>query len=193
MEYGIQHDTIVIGMVAHYREEKFQGLLVQTFEKLCVKYNNIHLVLLGNVENHSHSAQKFKELSLLIAEKKVKTKISLLSGVKVQEVLSILDIGVLVSRVEGTPNAIMEYMLYGLPVVSTNHPGCIELLDDTSYLIENKEQQLYKALEKLIVSEPERLSVGFKNKELIKAYDMATYVNKFEIIMNKALDRKLRF
>lgn len=187
-KYRILQESIVIGMVAHYREEKFHSLLLQTFEKLCEKYNNIHLVLLGNIENHSYSEQKFKELSVMIQGKKIKAKISLLSGVKVQEILSILDIGVLVSRVEGTPNVIMEYMLYGLPVISSNHPGCIELLKNSSFLIENNEEQLYKNLEKLIISQSERESEGLKNKELIKAYDMVSYVNDFKLIMNKTLN-----
>ena len=107
-----------------------------------------------------------------------------------QEILSVLDIGVLVSRVEGTPNAIMEYMLYGLPVVSSNHPGCVELLKNSSFLIENNEEQLYENLEKLIVSESARKSEGTKNKELIEAYDMDSYVNDFEKIMNETLNRK---
>jgi glycosyltransferase involved in cell wall biosynthesis len=187
-KYKISQESIVIGMVAHYREEKFHSLLLQTFEKVCEKYNDIHLVLLGNIENHSYSEQKFKELSVMIQGKKINAKISLLSGVKVQEILSILDIGVLVSRVEGTPNVIMEYMLYGLPVISSNHPGCVELLKNSSFLIENNEEQLYKNLEKLIISQSERESEGLKNKELIKAYDMVSYVNDFKLIMNKTLN-----
>jgi glycosyltransferase involved in cell wall biosynthesis len=189
-KYRIAQGVIVIGMVAHYREEKFYALLLQTFEKLCKKYDNIHLVFLGNIENHSQSQEKFNALSFTIQEKKLKSKISQLSGVKVQEILSILDIGVLVSRVEGTPNAIMEYMLYGLPVVSSNHPGCVELLKNSSFLIENNEEQLYENLEKLIVSENERKTEGIKNIELIKAYDMDSYINDFEKIMNETLNRK---
>jgi hypothetical protein len=45
---------------------------------------------------------------------------------------------------EGIPNAVMEYMLYGFAGLC-NHPGCIELLKDSSFLIEN-ETLLYMTL-----------------------------------------------
>lgn len=188
-QYEIPKESIVIGMVAHYRKEKFHDLLLLVFEKLNVKYDNIHLVFLGNTENQIYGQEKYSQLSRLIQEKKLEAKVSLLSGSKVQEVLTFLDIGVLVSRIEGMPNAVMEYMLYGLPVVSTNHPGCIELLKDSSFLIENNEEKLYDALEKLIVSETERFTEGNINSEKIKLYDMDSYIKKMELIMNKTLNR----
>lgn len=186
-QYKIPKESIVIGMVAHYRKEKFHDLLFRVFEKLNVKYDNIHLVFLGNTENQFYAQEKYNQLSRAIQEKKLEAKVSLLSGFKVQEILTFLDIGVLVSRIEGTPNAVMEYMLYGLPVVSTNHPGCIELLKDSSFLIENNEEKLYDALEKLIVSETERVTEGNINLEKIKLYDMDSYIKKMEGIMNKSL------
>ena len=91
------------------------------------------------------------------------------------------------SRIEGMPNAVMEYMLYGLPVVTTNHPGCIELLKDSSFLIENNEASLFDALEKLIISEELRVSEGTLNLNKIKSYDMDSYIVKMNLIINKAL------
>ena len=91
------------------------------------------------------------------------------------------------SRIEGMPNAVMEYMSYGLPVVTTNQPGCIELLKDSSFLIENNEASLYDALGKLIISEELRVSEGALNLNKIKSYDMDSYLVKMNLIINKAL------
>lgn len=186
-QYNIPRDSIVIGMVAHYREEKFHDLVIDVFKKVVVKYDHVHLVFLGNIENQIYAQEKYKRLSKVIQEKKLEAKVSLLSGFKVQEVLGLFDIGVLMSRIEGMPNAVMEYMLYGMPVVTTNHPGCLELLKDSPFLIENSEEQLYDALEKLIVSEKLRISEGNLNSDKIKSYDMDSYVRKMEVIINKTI------
>ncbi|MBG6187839.1 glycosyltransferase family 4 protein [Flavobacterium sp. CAN_S2] len=187
MKYSIPKESLVIGMIAHYREEKYHDLVLDVFNKLAIKYDTIYLVFLGNIENQIYAQEKYSQLSKHILENKTSNRISLLSGFKVQDILGLLDIGVLMSRIEGMPNAVMEYMLYGLPVVTTNHPGCIELLKDSSFLIENNETLLYDALEKLIISEELRVSEGILNLNKIKSYDMDSYLIKMNHIINEAL------
>lgn len=184
-QYEIPQNATVIGMVAHFRPEKYYELLLDVFEKLTEKHDNIYLVFLGNKNSTIVTQKKFNYLIEKVKEKGLRFKISILSEVKVEDVLNILDIGVLVSEIEGMPNVVMEYMLYGLPVVTTNHPGCIELLKDSVFLIENDEKQLYNSLNQLIISESLRKIEGDINTEKIKSYDMASYIKKLEIIMNK--------
>lgn len=178
-------DKLVIGMVAHYRPEKRQELLLITFEKLRNHYPNIHLLFLGNKNQSENSIRKYEELGQLIKIKKMENSVSLLSGVKVQHVLSNMDIGVLVSEIEGVPNAVMEYMVYGLPVITTNHPGCVSLLTGSKYLINNNQEELYLALEELITSKISRSLEAERNREIIKSYNMEAYVEKLERIINK--------
>lgn len=187
-QFKIPQEALVIGMVAHYRPEKYHDLLLSVFEKLHHKHENIYLVFIGNRDSTITMQEKFIALTTMIEEKKISKKVSLLSGFKVEDVLSVLDIGVLMSRIEGVPNAVMEYMLYGLPVVATNHPGCIELLEDSSFLIENDEAQLYNSLDTLILSKSIRNTEGARNLEKIKSYDMPSYIEKLEVIMNKELN-----
>jgi glycosyltransferase involved in cell wall biosynthesis len=189
-KYKIPHEAIVIGMVAHYREEKYHDLVLNVFEKLNKKHSNIALVFLGNKNNTPNMLEKFNGLEEKVKVNKLNSKVNILSDIKVEDVLNILDIGVLMSRIEGMPNAVMEYMLYGLPVVATNHPGCIELLKDSSFLISNHEEQLFDALNLLILSKEERKLEGSKNSERIKAYNMESYLERLRIIMNKTLTKK---
>jgi len=188
LKFGIPQNSIVIGMVAHYRPEKYHELLLNAFEKLIEKHNNIYLVFLGNKNSTVATQQKFKYLGDKILNNNMISRVLLLSGFIVEEVLTVLDIGVLVSRIEGMPNAVMEYMLYGLPVVATNHPGCVELLKNSEFLIENEEQRLMETLNKLIESQDLRNAEGEFNLEKIKAYDMPSYMEKLEVIMNKTLN-----
>ncbi|MGM8362773.1 glycosyltransferase family 4 protein [Flavobacterium sp. ARAG 55.4] len=188
-QFEIPQNAIVIGMIAHYRPEKFHDLLLNSFIQLNKNYDNIYLVFLGNRSNINTSQEKYVILQSIIKNNNLETQVFLLSEVKVEEVLSILDIGVLVSRIEGTPNVVMEYMLYSLPVVTTNHPGCKKLLGDSEFLIENNEVTLSEKLNKLILSEELRKREGKLNLEKIKKYDIESYVHNFEVIMNKTLKK----
>lgn len=189
-KYNIPHDAIVIGMVAHYREEKYHELVLNVFEKLNEKHDNIVLVFLGNKNNTPNMLEKFQYLEDKVKANKLISKVFILSDVKVEDILNVLDIGVLMSRIEGMPNAVMEYMLYRLPVVATNHPGCVELLKDSPFLINNDEKDLFHALNILILAKNKRELEGVRNFERIKVYSMETYLKKLESIMNKTLNKK---
>lgn len=184
-ELGIKNNDIIIGMVAHFRPEKHQELLIKIFKKIACKYPYCKLILLGNINNTVVTLEKFKILKSIIKNYKLENKILLLNDYKVEKILSILDIGVLLSRIEGTPNSVMEYMLYNLPVVSTNHPGCRELLKNSEYLIENKEQEIFSAIENLVLSKKRRVIEGKKNKKLITEYTKEKYVQRLVEIMNQ--------
>jgi glycosyltransferase involved in cell wall biosynthesis len=185
-KYGICRNTIVIGMIAHYRPEKLHKLLLDAFKDLTEIYDQIHLVFLGNKDLPA-ATEKFDDLQNFVKNFGLSSKVTLLEGEKVQDVLSLIDIGVLVSEIEGMPNVVMEYMLYGLPVVATKHPGCVELLKDSVFLIENEKSILIKALSKLIESKELRNAEGKINLENIKAYDKQSYIENLQLIMDKSL------
>lgn len=187
-KHGIPENSIVIGMIAHFRPEKYHELLLNAFEILSKEHNKIHLVFAGNRHNSITTENKFIKLTRIITEKGLQDKITILSKVKVEEILNILDIGVLISRIEGMPNSVMEYMLYGLPVVATNHPGCIHLLKDSSFLIENSEEKLCEALEELILSKELREMEGKKNSKFIEAYTKESYIEGLQGIIQKVIN-----
>jgi len=177
-EFKIKDKPIIIGMVSHYRIEKLQKFLIEVFSQLATKHN-IHLVLLGDKTNSSDTVRRYNLLEEQIKTLKLESKISLLTDVPVEKVLNILDIAVLVSTLEGTPNVVLEYMLYGLPIVSTNHAGCEKLLVDKEMLIENNPKELYSKLEILIKDERERKRIGGNNKIKIKEYSEENYFKNF--------------
>ena len=111
---------------------------------------------------------KFNFLKDKIDRLELRDSVKLLTEQDVHDILNIIDIGVLISRIEGMPNVVMEYMLYGLPVVTTNHPGCVQLLEDSESLIENDELKLIDALDILIKSEDKRTNEGSRNLKRIK-------------------------
>ncbi|MCZ8197296.1 MAG: glycosyltransferase family 4 protein [Flavobacterium sp.] len=184
-QFNIDENKIVIGMIAHFRVDKYQELLITVFAKLIKSFPNIHLVILGNRKNSDACNDKFLSLQKLIKENSIIDNTTLLSNVDVTDVLNILDIGVLVSMIEGTPNSVMEYMLYGMPVVASDHPGCIGLLRESPFLVKNDVDIIYNKLSLLIESDDLRIQEGNKNLERIKEYDLPGYVEKLEKIITK--------
>jgi glycosyltransferase involved in cell wall biosynthesis len=77
--------------------------------------------------------------------------------------LSAVDAGVLNSRHEGFPNALLEYMAAGLPVVSTAVGGCREIVLDgvTGFLIPPQDESaLAERLRALLDDRPAAERMG---------------------------------
>ena len=182
-KFNLPQDAIVIGMIAHYRSEKLQELLIKAFSKIQSK-NKVHLVFLGNKDNDEATQTKYNTLVSLSKSLDSYDAISFLSGESVEKVLNCLDIGVLVSEIEGTPNVVMEYMLYGLPVVATNHSGCEVLLKPTQFLIPNDEVLFISKLENLVNDADLRLIEGANNAEKIKQFSIEKYIESLQSIIN---------
>ena len=131
-KYGISQGSIVIGMISHYRPDKKHHLLLEAFIELSEEFPNATLVFLGYRDANPVTQEKFDKIVDKVNRKNLNTRIFVLSEKPVEEILSMMDIGVLVSEIEGTPNVVMEYMLYKLPVIASKHPGCVGLLGDSS-------------------------------------------------------------
>jgi len=187
-ELNINKDSVVIGMVSHYREEKLFDLLFETFLKMD-ESNSIHLIFLGDKTNSLDTKRKYDYFIEKIEALNLSYKISVLSEYPVAKVLSVLDIGVLVSTIEGTPNVVMEYMLYGLPVVATNHIGCEKLLNSNELLIRNNHKELAEKLKFLINNAEDRKRVGAFNANEIMKYSKENYFNDLTRILTTKSNR----
>ncbi len=175
---GIAPNHLVVGMIAHFRPEKLQFLLVNAFVQLSKTYNHISLVFLGGF--HQQSSDRIKDISVC---NDLENRIKIFHDEPVEDILTILNVGVLLSEIEGTPNAVLEYMLYGLPILATNHTGCKLILDNSKFLVENQLSEVMKKLEVLINSENIRVSEAERNQKRIKDFDKKTYVQKLEQIL----------
>lgn len=185
-QFYIPQNSVIIGMIAHYRVDKYFNLLLEAYVKLISnKKLNVHLVLLGNKENNMASNKIYENLIQLSKDLKISNQVSVLSGYDVRDVLNVLDIGVLVSQIEGMPNTVMEYMAYGLPCVVSNHPGCVQLLEDSPFLIQNNVDLLAYKLQLLIENVDLRTLEGLKNKQRITKFSLPNYVSDLEKIISK--------
>ncbi|MBV9181330.1 MAG: glycosyltransferase [Acidobacteria bacterium] len=86
----------------------------------------------------------------------------------VPEILACADIGILPSRAEGLPNAVLEYLASGLPVVASALGGNLEVIEDgvTGVLIPPEDPaRLADALTRLMEDEPLALKLAAAGRD----------------------------
>ncbi|MDQ7823287.1 MAG: glycosyltransferase [Candidatus Eremiobacteraeota bacterium] len=91
----------------------------------------------------------------------------------VHAILPLLDISVLVSNEEGFPNAVLESMAAGVPVVATAVGGVPELIleGETGYMVAPGDHEaLASRVTGLLNDEKKRREMGEKSRERVKAH-----------------------
>lgn len=184
-EFNISENSFVFGMVAHFRDQKHPELLLEAFSKIAFE-KNVHLIFLGNKDNDASTLVKYNSLVKISKELGVQDKVTILSGVAVEKVLSVIDVGVLVSEYEGVPTVLLEYMAYGKPIIATNHPGCIQLMGDSEFLVPKRDVvAIVTAMNKLYDNPEICKEIGERNIQEVKKYSLPEYVTRIEYLINK--------
>lgn len=117
-----EHTIVTVGRMD---ENKNQQLLIRAFARIADQYPEYQLILYGKGEKEEALRELVKELRL---EDRVE-----FPGVidNVPEKIKKAGVFVLPSYTEGMPNALIEAMIIGLPVISTDCPcgGSADLID----------------------------------------------------------------
>ncbi|MGH7603728.1 MAG: glycosyltransferase [Gemmatimonadaceae bacterium] len=112
--------------VANLVPEKDHITLVDAMERVIRVHPSAHLLLVGGGRN----TECGRAVAERIANTKIAQNVSMLGQRRdVAEILLQADIGVLSSRVEGLPLALIEYGEAGLPVVVTSVGQCADVVD----------------------------------------------------------------
>ena len=177
----------VIVSVGRLDSNKNQALLIQAFLAIEHLYPEYKLVLYGEGEDR-------EKLEGLVAKAGMQERVNL-PGVTTDVVKAIYkaSVFVLTSNTEGMPNALIEAMALGLPVISTDCPcgGPKDLIrqKENGILIPvNDEKALQEALT-FLLDNPEhakkmgRLAASIQ-KELDPAVTNQAWQNYFEAVMN---------
>ena len=127
---GIPADAQVVGSIFRFWSEKRPILWLQGAALLAERYPDVHFLIIGEgplrqeMENFIRSNKLVGKVHLPGARPEVATP------------LSAMDVFLLTSEFEGTPNVVLEAQWLGLPVVVTDAGGASESFDrDTSGLL----------------------------------------------------------
>jgi len=114
IDFGIPKDGFVIGHTGRFNSAKNHETIIKVAEKLCSKFDNIYFVLCGKNTDI--------DLKKIIYENDILNGKVKLLGYRddVISVLSIFDLYFFPSITEGQPNALIEAMVVGLPIIASN-------------------------------------------------------------------------
>lgn len=125
-ELGIPPEVFLIGHTGRYCYAKNHRTILEVAFTLCERYENIRFVLIGKGVD---DACKQK-----IVERRLEDKILLLGYRKdVLHLLPALDLFYFPSISEGQPNALIEAMVTGIPVVASDIPSIRESVPEKMY------------------------------------------------------------
>ncbi|MBV9081581.1 MAG: glycosyltransferase [Acidobacteriaceae bacterium] len=115
--------------VANLRPEKDHATLMRAFALVVEKIPRAHLLLIGSRSNRAYC----EEIDALVRHLKLGSAVSFLgSRSDVPALLGACDVGVLSSRSEGLPLALLEYGSAGLACVVTRTGQCSEVVANGS-------------------------------------------------------------
>jgi glycosyltransferase involved in cell wall biosynthesis len=130
-ELGLDPDARVVGCVAGLKPVKGHRYLLEAAAKVMKADARVHLVLVGDGELRDEIAAHARRLG-------IGARTSLLGYREDSaQLAAAFDVAALASLSEGLPNAVMEAMAAGAPVVATAVGGVPELIEDgeTGFLV----------------------------------------------------------
>lgn len=185
----IQPNEIVLALVGRISRWKGQMILLDAFNNLVQKNDNIKLVFVGAPPPNQ---EKFQEdLEDRISSFKLNDKVLIIPFQnEIHKIWQAIDIAVVPST-EPEPFGMVaiEAMLAHKPIVGSNHGGLTEIIENnaTGFLVTpNSVQDLVIALEKLIQNELLRKEMGENGYlRVTTAFSVEQYVDSFEKFFEK--------
>lgn len=101
----------------------------------------------------------------------------------VSQLLSFYDCGILISKMEGLPVSIIEYMKSGLLVISSDVGGCNELVKNNlnGFLINNNPAEISSSIKKIICKKCDISNMKNESKKLFnQTFSKEIFFNKLE-------------
>lgn len=192
-ELNIDSDAMVAVMLANFRPQKDHSTLLHAWALVQRDANpdqsRLCLVLAGAPQFTFAEVKHLAEDLNIIDTVRFPGHIRDVSGL-----LAACDIGVLISKREGLPNAILEYMTAGLPVIATDLPGNREALggDVTGSLCKPSDPyDLAVRLQRFVMNHDKRLTDGERNCQRAKdMFSIQSMCEKTTHIISDLLNRK---
>lgn len=166
-------DIVVVGRLI---EQKNPMLVLKAFSNIATEFPEYKLSYYGEGDMREILEQKARELGL-------EDRVALPGAVKnVFDKLKSARLFVMSSQYEGMPNALIEAMCVGVPVISTKVSGAVDLIESekNGLLVEcDSEEQLTMAMRKMLKDESFALFCAEQATELNEKLSCEQIVNEW--------------
>jgi len=161
-EWGVREEDILIGIAGRLQRAKGYLEFLEMAYNLSRRYPRVRFLLLGEATRGEE--EEARDILSRIDELKLGDRV-IVAGFRqdVPQVLSAMDIFVFPSHAEAFGLVLLEAMAVGLPVVSSNCDGVLDIVEDgiNGYLVPPKDvKRLTEATERLILKEKRRRQLG---------------------------------
>ena len=175
-----EHSNFTFINVATHNENKNQSAILRCFARLTKEFPNSKLYLVGDGSLHN-------ELINLAESLEISDKVYFPGSVAdVENYYAISDAYVQASHREAMPLSVLEAMATSLPIISTNVGGLSDVVKDNGFLINDNEEELYRAMHKIIsISPVDRKNMGRISYEIVQEYSSVKMAKKYMEIYEK--------
>ena len=175
VRHKIPFNTRVVGIVANFSPVKDYPLFVAMAEVLLQRRPDVHFLMVG-------SGQLSGAIERLVERRGLSDSFTRVSTVGERaDFYALMNVCVLCSKVEGFPNAVLEAMASGTPVVAATVGGVPELVSDgeTGRLVASRDPEDFADAVERVLNHPEAAQ--------IMANSGAQYVRR-ELTINKMVE-----
>jgi len=185
-EFKLSPENIIIGTVAHLTDHKGHRYLIEAIPRILEVFPQARFLFVGEGELRSQLEAMNRKLGI---EDKV-----VLTGFRedIPEILSILNLFVLPSHLEGLCTSLMDAMYMGIPIIATTAGGISEIVEDgkSGLLVPPKNPEfLAEAVIKLLEdkSRQEKFSKEGR-KRVIQKFEILAVVEKIEQVYQQLMN-----
>lgn len=157
--------------------EKNTDLLIKAFQLITKKNKQSSLLIIGDGPAKENLRELTNKLGIerdVVFTGFIDHQILITSGL-----LSIGDVFVTASSMENNPMAVLEAMLFGLPIVGVKQAGLIELVTSNGFLVEPANiKQMAEKIEKILSDQTLAKKMSEQSCKLIKNYSIEKVADK---------------
>lgn len=181
--FGVPPFRTVVGIVANFSPVKDHDLFLEIVDRLAARRPEVHFLTVGNGPLRKRFEGALARRGLADRVTSIKTLAEL------PDVYKLISISVLCSKVEGFPNAVLESMGTGTPVVASDVGGIPELIEDgvTGTLVSGRDPaEFVTAIENLMDRPEESKAMGERAKQRVREhFSLDTMVEEYKALYER--------